>query len=138
MPVGGRLLVLVDDDQTAVGVDLDTGRRPRRAGRCWARRPVATSTRSAAHDPVAEHHLHAAVVDADRARACVPVSSVHRSRAAAVNAAAMSASWLRSSRWPRTTWVTAHPERGEHVGELGGDVAAADDDDRARQLVDAA
>ena len=126
-PLDVRPAVAVDRD-AAVGVGRDPRRPPAPGRRCWGRgrwrRAAGRSRRCCRRRGRGGRRGRRR----SRATTSVPSRTSQRSAAISVNRSLTSESSWRSSRVPRTTRVTCTPERGEDVGELGGDVAAAEDD----------
>ena len=134
-PVDRCLLELVDDHQPGVRVDGDPRRERRRGGRRWGPdrwRRARRRRRRGGRRPRRRRRS----LDARNADGCVPLSSVQRRRAAAVNAAEMSSSCVRSRRSPRITWMTSQPKASNTWANSAAMNPPPKMIDRPRQLVE--
>ena len=121
----GGALVLVDHDDAVL--DPDRGVLQRRAGRRWRRgRSRSAARRSRASVP-SERETASSRRRGRPWSAVVPRRTSHWREATRVKAAETSSSSASSRRGPRCDLGDLGAERGEDVGELGGDEAAADD-----------
>ena len=135
MPVDRGPLELVDDHQPGVWIDGDTRPQRPRADRCSGSDPSPRARRRLRPGDPRRRTSTPAVdarndVGADAAEQRPAASGRRRERLRDVGVVTCAA----GGRPDHLDHLT--PEGVEYVGELGGDEPAAEDDDRARQLVE--